>query len=72
MRSVDQENGLLPDTAIDLKLYSSMSFSVMGTSVGCDNHCQIAVGNVQGAPYVLDRFLSLEDKEIALNIWRTL
>ena len=37
---------LLPKTAIDLKLYSSMSLSVMGTAVGCDNHCQITVGNV--------------------------
>ena len=33
-------------TAIDLKLYSSISLSVLGTAVGCDNHCQITVGNV--------------------------
>ena len=33
-------------TAIDVKLYSSMSLSVMGTAIGCDNHCQITVGNV--------------------------
>ena len=31
---------------IDLKLYSSVSMSVMGTAVGFDNHCQITVGNV--------------------------
>ena len=37
---------LLPKTAIDLKLYSSVSLSVMGTAIGCDNHCQITVGNV--------------------------
>ena len=35
-----------PKTAIDLKLYSSMSLTVIGTAVGCDNHCQITVGNV--------------------------
>jgi len=33
-------------TANDGKLYSSISLSVMGTAVGCDNHCQITVGNV--------------------------
>ena len=33
-------------TAIDLKLHSSMSLSVMGTAIGCDDHCQITVGNV--------------------------
>ena len=37
---------LLPKTAIDLKLYSSMSLSVTGTAVGCDHYCQITVGNV--------------------------
>ena len=37
---------LQPKTAIDHKLYSSMSLSVMGTAVGCDHHCQITVGNV--------------------------
>ena len=37
---------LPPKTAIDLKLYSSMSLSVTGTAVGCDNNCQITVGNV--------------------------
>ena len=38
---------ILPSkTAIDLKLYSSVSLSVMGTAVGCDNHCQITVGYV--------------------------
>jgi len=37
---------LQPKLAIDLKLYSSMSLSVMGTAVGCDNYCQITVGNV--------------------------
>ena len=37
---------LPPKTAIDLKLYSSMSLSVMGTAVGCDHYCQITVGNV--------------------------
>ena len=37
---------LQPKTAIDLKLYSSMSLTAMGTAVGCDNHCQITVGNV--------------------------
>ena len=37
---------LQPKTAIDLKLYSSASLSVIGTAVGCDNHCQITVGNV--------------------------
>ena len=37
---------LQPKTAIDLKLYSSISLSVIGTAVGCDNHCQITVGNV--------------------------
>ena len=34
-----------PKTAIDTKLYSSISLSVMDTAVGCDNHCQITVGN---------------------------
>ena len=33
-------------TASDLKLYSSMSLSDIGADVGCDNHYQIAVGNV--------------------------
>ena len=33
-------------TAIDFKLYSSMPLSVIGTAVGCDNYCQITVGNV--------------------------
>ena len=37
---------LQPKTGIDLKLYSSMSLCVMGTAVGCDNQCQITVGNV--------------------------
>ena len=37
---------LQPKTAIDLKLYSSMSLSVMGIAVDCDDHCQITVGNV--------------------------
>ena len=37
---------LPPKTAIDLKLYSSMSLSVTGTAVGCDHYCQITVGNV--------------------------
>ena len=32
---------LQPKTAIDLKLYF-----LMGTVVGCDNHCQITVENV--------------------------
>ena len=36
---------LQPKTAIDLKLYSSMSLSVIGTAVGCDDHWQITVGN---------------------------
>ena len=27
--------------AIDLKLYFSMSLSVMGTAIGCNNHYQI-------------------------------
>ena len=35
-----------PKTAIDLKLYFSMSLSVTGTAVGCDHYCQITVGNV--------------------------
>ena len=34
---------LPPKTAIDLKLYSSMSFSVTGTAIGCDHYCQITV-----------------------------
>ena len=33
-------------TSIDLNLYSLMSLSFMGTVIGCDNHCQITVGNV--------------------------
>ena len=33
-------------TDIDLKLNSSMSLSIMVTVVGCDDHCQITVGNV--------------------------
>ena len=33
-------------TAIDHKLYSSTSRSVIGTVFGRDNHCQITVGNV--------------------------
>ena len=37
---------LQPKTAIDLKLYSSMSLSVIDTAVGCDDYCQITVGNV--------------------------
>ena len=37
---------LPPKTAIDLKLYSSISLSVTGTAVGCDHYCQITVGNV--------------------------
>ena len=37
---------LPPKTPIELKLQPSMSLSVMGTAVGCDNHCQITVGNV--------------------------
>ena len=37
---------LPPKTAIELKLHSSMSLSVMGTAVGSDNHYQITVGNV--------------------------
>ena len=35
-----------PKTAIDLKLYSTMSLNVKGTAVGYDNHCQITMGNV--------------------------
>ena len=31
---------------IELKLYSSMSLSTMGTAVGCDNYFKITVGNV--------------------------
>ena len=34
---------LQPKIAIDLKLYSSVSLSVVGTAVGCANHCQITV-----------------------------
>jgi hypothetical protein len=30
----------------NLKLYSSMSVSVIYTAIGCNNHCQITVGNV--------------------------
>ena len=37
---------LAPKAAIDLKLHSSFSQSVMGTAVGYDNHCQITVGIV--------------------------
>ena len=37
---------LQPKIAIDLKLYSSMSARVVGTAVGCDNHCQITVAHV--------------------------
>ena len=37
---------LLPKIAIDLKLYSSMSASVMGTAVGCDNHYLFIMGSV--------------------------
>ena len=37
---------LQPKIAIDLNLYYSMPLSVMGTAVGCDNHCQITMGNV--------------------------
>jgi len=37
---------LQPKLVIDPKLYLSMSLSVMGTAVGCDNYCQITVGNV--------------------------
>ena len=37
---------LQPKTTIDLKLYSSMSLSVIDTIIGCDNYCQITVGNV--------------------------
>ena len=37
---------LQPKTGFDLKLYSSMSLSVLGTAVDCDNHCQITVGNI--------------------------
>ena len=37
---------LPPKKAIDLKLYSLMSFSATGTAVGCDHYCQITVGNV--------------------------
>ena len=32
-------------TVFNLKLYSSMSASVICTAIGCDNHCQITVGN---------------------------
>ena len=38
---------LQPNTAIDLKPCYSMSLSVMGTAVGCDNHCQITVGIIK-------------------------
>ena len=31
---------------VHLKLYSSMSVSVTCTAIGCNNHCQITVGNV--------------------------
>ena len=37
---------LQPKTALDLKLYSSVSLSVTGTVIGCDSHCQITDGNV--------------------------
>ena len=33
-------------TLFNLKLYSSMSVSVICTANGCNNHCQITVGNV--------------------------
>ena len=33
-------------TLSNLKLYSSMSVSVICTANGCNNHCQITVGNV--------------------------
>ena len=33
-------------TAINVKLHSSMSLSVIGTAVGGYNHCQMTVGNV--------------------------
>ena len=32
-------------TLFNLKLYSSMSVSVICTAIGCNNHCQITVGN---------------------------
>ena len=37
---------LPPKTAIDLKLYSSLSLSVLATAIDCDKHCQITEGNV--------------------------
>ena len=37
---------LQPKTAIDLKLYSLMSLSVMMTVVGCDGQCHITERNV--------------------------
>ena len=37
---------LPPKTEIDLKLYSSLSLSVTGTAVGCDQYCQITLGSV--------------------------
>ena len=39
-------NILQPKIAVYLKLYSSMSVSVMCTAFGCDNHSQISVANV--------------------------
>ena len=33
-------------TVFDLKLYSSISVIVICTVIGCNNHCQITVGNV--------------------------
>ena len=53
---------MLQSKTIDLKLYSSVSLSVMGTAVGCDSHCQNTVGNVtqqmavQGVSELLARF----------------
>ena len=37
---------LQPKIAIDLKLYSSISFNVMFIVVGCNNHCKITVAHV--------------------------
>ena len=33
-------------TVFNLKLYSSMSVSVICTAIDCNNHCQVTVGNV--------------------------
>ena len=49
-------------TAIDLKMYSLMSLNVMGTAVGCDNHCQITVGNVQGDNFKIGQTLRFVQK----------